>query len=456
MRDARSFGQFEVNPYPSNLRNGWLPKPDSPAWQQFYDCLAAQPSTPWAASIVAMNEFIEANPTVKQLVDDACQQNDNVVVADPTGVPGDNVLVPRIASKEDLLEGFNKIMTLAPAFYSSDLVGLPFSAWVVGIDPTLAGSALFGLHDFNERMAAILNEWHAFLGSPASASGFQVEGEGWLSDAAKKQYQFDDWRKDQETLPYWTSWNSFFTREFKDPAAQRPIADPQSNRTVICPNDGSLFRWDWRVKKTDVFWFKDMNYSLSDMLSSPDPDQQAIIEQYGLPEMFEGGYVLQTYLNPYNFHQWWVPVNGTILFDPIVVPGCFFKKLVLPDFGGATTASLPYLTHVNARGIIVFKTPDYGNVCCIPLGMSETSTISFNTDTMKAGATVTKGQQMGMFNYGGSSFVILYQNLPDKELFFQSADGTPYPQRPVLPTSSSGVGGIINNIGSQLGVWFSK
>lgn len=455
MRASLSVGQFEVHPYPSNLRSGWLPAPDSPAWQQFYDELAATPSTPWAQSIVAMNAFIGGNPMVEQFITDACRQNENVVIADPKGNPGDNVSVPRIASKEDLLDGFNKIMTIAPKFYSSDLVGLPFSAWVVGIDPTLAGSTLFGLPDFNERMAAILNEWHIFLGTLASASGFMVDGEGWLSDAAKTQYKFDDWKKDQEILPYWTSWNSFFTREFKDPCKQRPVADPHSNRTVICPNDGSLFRWDLRVKKTDVFWFKDMNYSLSDMLRSPDPAQQEVIDHYRLPDMFEGGYVLQTYLNPYNFHQWWVPVNGEVLFEPLVVSGCFFKKLVLPDFGGATTASLPYLTHVNARGIIVFKTPDYGHVCCIPLGMSETSTISFD-GAMQGGAQVGKGQRMGTFNYGGSSFVVIYENLPDKELFFVDEEGMPYPQRPVLPTSSSGVGGIINNIGSQLGVWYSK
>ena len=38
-----------------------------------------------------------------------------------------------------------------------------------------------------------------------------------------------------------------------------------------------------------------------------------------------------------------------------------------------------------------------------------------------------------MFNYGGSSFAIIYEKLPNKELIFVNDSGVPYPQRPVLP-----------------------
>jgi phosphatidylserine decarboxylase len=46
-----------------------------------------------------------------------------------------------------------------------------------------------------------------------------------------------------------------------------------------------------------------MPYSLSDILSSPVKEQQAVIDEYNLVEVFNGGYVFQTYLNPYNFHR---------------------------------------------------------------------------------------------------------------------------------------------------------
>lgn len=87
--------------------------------------------------------------------------------------------------------------------------------------------------------------------------------------------------------------------------------------------------------------------------------------------------------------------------------------------------------------------------------MSEVSTIAFDP-AMKQGAKVKKGQEMGMFNYGGSSFAIIYQNLPNKQLVFMNDQGQHFPQRPVLPTSSAGTGGIVTNIGAQIGVWYSR
>lgn len=453
MTVADNYAQFEVNPYPSNLQTGWLPPYGSISMQVYFDTVLKADKKEYAPCIKKLDKFIEENEVVKYLVRNACDENLNII--DTYGRKAEGVPIPRIKDKDTLLHGFNYILTEAPQFVNNDLVGLPFSAFVVGIDPTLSGTTLFRLPMFNEKMGAILEDWNKFLATPASNVGFRVEGQQWLSDAAKKQYDFPIWKKDSETLPYWKSWNSFFTRTFKEPAKMRPIADPASNQTVICPNDGSLFRWDANIAKNDVFWFKDMNYSLEDILSSSVPEQQKVIDQHGLVDLFEGGYIFQTYLNPYNFHRWWVPVNGEVLFDPITIPGCFFNKLVIPDFGGATTASLPYLAQVNARGLIVIKTKDYGHVCCIPLGMSEVSSIEFDP-AMKKGAKVKKGQEMGMFNYGGSSFAIIYEKLPNKELIFVNSDGVPYPQRPVLPTGSSGTGGNVTNIGSQIGIWYSK
>lgn len=457
MKRFQTYDQFEVSPYPSSLRTGWLPAPGSDSWRLFHEELAellAQKRRVELAPVVQdLLWYLKDDPTVSHLMRHACRQN--LTMLRTPDLDTDGVPIPRIVDADEFAVVLNYLLTWWPRFIHDDLVGLPFSAFTVGIDPTLAGSTLLGLPQFNEKMSAVLNQWNQYLSTPASAAGFSVEGEQWLSPAAKRMYQFDLWQKDSPTLPYWKSWNSFFTRQFKDPGKERPIADPGSNQTVICPNDGSLFRWDWNVAADEPYWFKDMNYSLRDILSSPVPEQQAVIDHWDLVRKFEGGYVFQTYLNPYNFHRWWVPVNGKVLFDPISIPGAYFNKLVLPDFGGATTASLPYLCEVNARGLIVFETPDYGYVCCIPLGMSEVSTISFDP-AMRKDAPVHKGQEMGMFNYGGSSFAILYQNLPDKQLVFMDADGQHYPQRPVLPTSSAGTGGNVTDIGAQIGVWYSR
>ncbi|MFD2523753.1 phophatidylserine decarboxylase associated domain-containing protein [Emticicia soli] len=437
---------------PFNMQSGWIPNPSRESFRLFFEMILNTEPTELSPSIQALRDLILSNDVLTYLANNAFQQNGNIVDSNQSTKEAP---IPRIPDLDTLLNGFNTILNMAPQFINNDLVGLPFSALVVGIDATLGGSTLFRLPMFNDKMGAILNEWSIFLDSTASNSGFSVEGEQWLSYTAKKQYQFDLWKKDNESLPYWNSWDSFFTRVFKDPAKERPIAGPDTNQIVICPNDGSLFCWQPQVKRKDVFWLKGMPYSLDDIFSSPDPTQDAYIKSLGLADIFDGGYVFQTYLNPYNFHRWWVPVNGEVVFDPLVIPGCFFSKLVLPDYGGATTASTPYLAEVNARGLILIKTEDYGYICCLPLGMSEVSTVQFDSG-MVQGAQVKKGDEMGMFHYGGSSFVVIYQNLPDKQLIFMNEAGVAYPQQPPPPGSSAGASNYGTNIGSQIGQWYCK
>ncbi|MDV7340050.1 phophatidylserine decarboxylase associated domain-containing protein [Terasakiella sp. A23] len=461
MEDVDVKETFTERPYPSCYRTGWFPAPHSESWLQFHETIIEKIKCHDKAldpTVQDLLDFLTGDPVVAQLMATACRQNTALYELSKKGhkhKETDGVPIPFIEDAEFFALMCDVLLTTWPHFINDDLVGLPFSAYTVGIDPTLAGSQLLGLPQFNEKMKPVLDKWHTFLGTRASAGGFAVEGEQWLSEKAKKSYKFDLWKKDNETLPYWNSWNSFFTREFKEPEKERPIAAPDTNQVVNCPNDGSLFRWDWDVGADNPYWFKDMQYSIRDILSSDDPAQQAVIDQHNLVDIFQGGYVFQTYLNPYNFHRWWVPANGEVLFDPISIPGAYFNKLVLPDYGGATTASLPYLTEVNARGLIVIDTGEYGRICCIPLGMSEVSTISFDKD-MKKGAKVKKGQEMGMFNYGGSSFVMIFENLLDKELVFINDKGKRYPQQPATATNSAGTGGEVTEIGAQIGVWYKR
>jgi len=443
--------QMDSSPhYPFNVQSGWLPEPSSPTMSIFFEQVLGAPPTEYAPCIQELNQLLADNDVLTFLIDNACTENGNIIDSDLAEAKA--VRLPRIENQEALMNAFNHLLTQTPQFINYELVGLPFSALVVGIDPTLSGVTLFRLPMFNEKMAKVLNNWNEFLGTEASNVGFRVEGEQWLSPAAKQQYQFEVWKKDSETLPYWKSWNSFFTRQFKDPNASRPVAEPDKNQIVVSANDGSLFRWDDNISAKDAFWFKDMKYSLADILCSDNPAQQRVIDEHNLVELFTDGSIFQTYLNPYNYHRWWCPVKGTIQFDPIVISGAYFNKLVIPDFAGATTSSLPYLVQVNARGLIVLKTKDYGYVCCIPLGMSEVSSVVFN-DKMKANNTVDKGQEMGMFLYGGSSYVMIFQKLPGKRLTFQNAAGDVYARRPVLPKGSASTGGNVTLIGSQIGKW---
>lgn len=439
------------------VRSGWMPGPGSRVLRKFLEKIKQKKPSSLAPSIEALGEYIRLAPTVNWMMGEAFKQN-GIILRSPVTPNNEyqtGIVIPEIPDLDTLLNLFNQVMDEIPQFADGDLVGLPFSAITVGIDPTLGGTATFRLPKFNELMSNVLNEWNIFLGSPESMEGF--EDAGWLTPTAKKSYEFPLWKQDTPGVPpYWATWNSFFTRQFKDKDKSRPIADPGSNQVVVSASDSSLYRWDKFISKENTFWFKDMPYSLADILSSPDPDQQKMIDEHDLVCMFENGYIFQTYLNPYNYHRWWSPVNGKVMFEPLVIPGCFFSKLVVPDYGGATTESTPYLAQVNARGLLVIETEDYGNVALIPLGMSEVSTVTFHTEKVYKGADLKKGEEVGMFNYGGSSFALIFQDLEGKELVFKNEHDLLFPQQPQGASSSAGSGAYPTNIGSQIGVWKSR
>ncbi len=442
------------------VRSGWMPGPGSRGLRKFLERIKQKETSPLDPSIEALGEYIRQDPTVNWMMEEAFKQNGIILrsPATPNNEYETGIVIPEIPDLDALLNFFNQVMDEIPQFADGDLVGLPFSAITVGIDPTLGGTAIFRLPKFNELMSNVLNRWNTFLGLPKSMKGVEgakgFEGAGWLTPTAKKSYQFPLWKQDTPGVPpYWTTWNSFFTRQFEDKEKSRPIADRGSNQVVVSASDSSLYRWGKFISKENTFWFKDMPYSLAGILSSPDPHQQKVIDEYDLVSMFENGYIFQTYLNPYNYHRWWSPVHGKVLFDPLVIPGYFFSKLVIPDYGGATTESTPYLAQVNARGLLVIETKDYGNVALIPLGMSEVSTVTFHTKNVYQGADLKKGEEVGMFNYGGSSFALIFQDLEGKELVFRNEHDLLFPQQPQGASSSAGSGDYPTNIGSQIGVW---
>jgi phosphatidylserine decarboxylase len=283
-----------------------------------------------------------------------------------------------------------------------------------------------------------------------------VANEGWMSERATSQWMPDLYVKESEDLPWYKSWNTFFTRTFKDPGESRPIAGAGDPTIIASSNDGGLFRWRDNVSAADTFWFKEMPYSLSDIFRSADPGQSEIFAQFNLADRFKGGFVFQTFLNPFNFHRWWAPVAGKLLFDPFVIQGVYYSKLDIPDFDGSTTDSLPYLLQVNCRGICVIDTGEdnIGYVCCIPIGMIEVSTVIFNDIP----ADIEKGTELGCFQFGGSSFAIIFEDVAkyNKKIEFRAVDNIPgldspmYPQNPELPTPTGG--GITINVGQQIAV----
>lgn len=203
----------------------------------------------------------------------------------------------------------------------------------------------------------------------------------------------------------YTSWDDFFTRQVHDDA--RPVASPEDDNVIANACESRPFAVAHDVKLRDKFWIKGQPYSIKDMLAN-DP----------LSDQFASGTVYQAFLSALSYHRWHSPVSGTIK-KAYVVDGTYFSEPLYDggDINGADeqteikqgiSAVQAYLSALAARAIILIEAdnPDIGLMAFIGIGMDEVSTCEI---TVKEGQHVKKGEQTGMFHFGGSTHCLLFR-----------------------------------------------
>jgi phosphatidylserine decarboxylase len=147
------------------------------------------------------------------------------------------------------------------------------------------------------------------------------------------------------------------------------------------------------VARQDRFWIKSQPYSLQDLLA-----QDESVDQ------FVGGTIYQAFLSATNFHRWHSPVAGTIV-RAFVEEGTYYSEA---DSEGSDavepTNSQSYMAHTTARAIILIEAdnPVIGLVAFVPVGMSEVSSCIIDPSIIP-GYHVAKGQELGYFQFGGST-----------------------------------------------------
>lgn len=233
----------------------------------------------------------------------------------------------------------NYLLTCAPAWthrdYVSGTVGLPFNAifdWPMG---TPSGWAAFLDPTVNEHLKEILNHWGTYLQTPASANVLGDDKRGWLGLEGKKELtrvaneaygtnsKFEELFicKPHEQYHGFTSWDNFFTRQYRD--GIRPVAEPDNNDVLANPCESKPYRVATGVSAKEEFWVKGQPYSVRSMLAQDE-----------LADFFVGGTVYQAFLSALSYHRWHSPVSGTVV-KQYVVPGTYFSEpLFTSDVNG--------------------------------------------------------------------------------------------------------------------------
>ncbi|GAC1409340.1 MAG: phosphatidylserine decarboxylase family protein [Mycobacterium sp.] len=302
-----------------------------------------------------------------------------------------------LESVPQLLRLINEVLTMAPEF-GDNAVSLPLNAildWTMG---TPAGFAAFRDPRVNTMLKKILAAWCEFLSGTDSLYVLNDSPSGWKSAAAQKAVGIEQFEHDPAD-EYWgyASWNDFFTRRFKE--AARPVASPDDDTVIVNACESTPYRISSDVQRQDQFWLKNQPYSLEDMLAQDDSVKE-----------FVGGTVFQAFLSATNYHRWHSPVSGTIV-RAFLQQGTYYSEA---DSQGTNatepTNSQAYLAHVATRAIILIQADDpvIGLVAFIPFGMSEVSSCNI-LPTMTPGHRVAKGEELGYFQFGGSTHCLIFR-----------------------------------------------
>ena len=319
----------------------------------------------------------------------------------------------KIPSWQLMIIIIDHIMTTAPKFNKTALVGFPINAILNWPMATTAGFAAFLNDKVNSLFKNILNYWGEFLSTPESCYVLTDHPRhGWFGeDAMEAMPNFvEEFKCDPDARHYgFKSWDDFFTREFRP--GVRPVEFPDDDYIVANACESAPYQIATCVKTRDFFWIKRQRYSLHFLLNKSD-----------LAKKFHGGTVYQGFLSATSYHRWHSPVSGTIYKTELVDGSYYSQTHNIQDDPASPNMSQGYLAQVAARGIIYIlaDNPDIGLMCFVAIGMSE---VSSNEITVKEGDKVKKGDQLGMFHYGGSTHCLIFR--PEVKIEFDTRGQTP-------------------------------
>jgi phosphatidylserine decarboxylase len=418
---------------------GWLPHGSAHVgrWTRGLKKYAARQTAALVPPIADLKAMVETNPVLHAQVAAMFAEARHHMRHDPIGRP-------EVATFGEFLTLLNAIVTTAPEAYEdiptqqpAGMIGFPINALLDWPMATASGHAVFSNSLFNRQLKKILAYWAEFLTSPASryvlterASRLDPETliVPWLGDWSRGQMvkvaqsavgagpnptpdTFEHIFACDPGADYhgYRSWDDFFTRTFRP--GVRPLPPSDDDTIIVNACESAPLRVKTGVPLDARFWLKGQPYSLVNML---DFDE--------LAPQFAGGTVYQAFLNALSYHRWNSPVSGVVR-KAYVVNGSYYLENLYEGFAnphGADPAapndSQPFIASVATRAIIFIEAdnPAIGLICVLAVGMAEVSSCDI---AVRPGDGVNRGDQIGMFHFGGSTHCLLFR--PGVDLDFE-------------------------------------
>jgi phosphatidylserine decarboxylase len=177
------------------------------------------------------------------------------------------------------------------------------------------------------------------------------------------------------------SFNDFFTRELKN--GVRPV-DTNSN-VVVSPADGKVLAYS-NILNSD-FIIKGYRF-----------DMYSFLNDSALAQKYLDGSLLVIRLAPNDYHRFHFPVGGNV--SPLV--------RIEGDYYSVNPIALRKMAEIfclNKREFVIVSNPLFGEVLMAEVGATMVGSI---VQTYKSDR-VTKGEEKGLFKFGGSTVVLLFE-----------------------------------------------
>jgi len=180
-----------------------------------------------------------------------------------------------------------------------------------------------------------------------------------------------------------TSFNEFFSRALKPES--RPIA--KGEKTAVLPADGRHLAFP-NVDEAEGFYVKGSKFTMRELLGDDE-----------LATKFAGGSMLISRLCPVDYHRFHFPVNG-LPNVPKLINGHLYSVSPI-----ALRKNIRYLVE-NKRMLTLIDSPEFDSVAMLEVGATNVGSIK---QTFVEERLLEKGEEKGLFKFGGSCVITLFQ-----------------------------------------------
>ncbi|PQE10553.1 phosphatidylserine decarboxylase protein [Rutstroemia sp. NJR-2017a BVV2] len=184
------------------------------------------------------------------------------------------------------------------------------------------------------------------------------------------------------------TFEDFFVR--KHTAKSRPIFKQDDPSKAVVSADSRVVVYP-TVAKTKELWIKGKTFTIENLILN---EKKAMAWNDGAIASFR--------LSPQDYHRYHSPVSGTVTwFNQIsgdyyqVDPICLRSKVDI-------------LTN-NARCCLEIEAEEFGKVLFVAIGATDVGTVEINEKFRKPGSKIVKGEEVGLFQFGGSSIIVAFE-----------------------------------------------